>query len=149
MVKRKKEIKDVPTLLKDLESVSVFTKKTAVIDLAQKGAKESVPDLVKLLKDKEATLRGVAAWALGELMDRRASKQLVVCLKDMDVEVRRSAAQSLFKLSDPSTLAAVKDAAVDSDKWVAEWAQKAANAMSQDNAPRKAKKPKELLKLQS
>jgi HEAT repeat protein len=149
MVKRKKENKDVPSLLKDLESVSVFTKKTAVIDLAQKGAKEAVPDLIKLLKDREATLRGVSAWALGELMDKKASKALILCLKDMDVEVRRSAAQSLFKLSDPGTLAAVKDASVDSDKWVAEWAQKAVRAMTQEAPPRKAKKPKELLKLQS
>jgi len=149
MVKRKKENKDVPALLKDLESVSVFTRKTAIIDLAQKGAKESVPDLMKQLKDKEATLRGVAAWALGELGDKRASKPLALCLKDMDVEVRRSASQSLFKLADTVTLAALKDASVDSDKWVAEWAIKAVAQMGQETPARKGKKPKELLKLQA
>jgi hypothetical protein len=31
MVKLKKTKKDIPTLLKDLESVSVFTRKTAII----------------------------------------------------------------------------------------------------------------------
>jgi HEAT repeat protein len=149
MVKRKKEQKDVPTLIKDLESVSVFTKKTAVIDLAQKGAKEALPDLLKLLKDKEATLRGVSAWALGEIGDKRASKPLVLCLKDMDVEVRRAASQSLHKLADPSTLAALRDASVDSDKWVAEWAQKAVTLVSQEAPARKVKKTKELLKLES
>lgn len=57
MVKRKKENKDVAALIKDLESVSVFVRKTAIIDLAQKGAKEASADLVKLLGDREATLR--------------------------------------------------------------------------------------------
>ncbi len=156
MVKRKRENKDVSALLKDLQAGSVFMRKSAIIDLAHKGATEATPELVRMLKDREATLRGCAAWALGELADKRSIKPLVECLKDMDVEVRRAAAQALSRIADPATLAALKDMRVDSDKWVAEWAEKGIARIGQETPPRKVAMPRvrkrakaEILRLES
>lgn len=140
MVKKKRENKDTATLIKDLQVQSVFTRKSAIIDLASRRAKEALPDVLKVLKDREATLRGCAAWALGELGEPKAVKPLIACLKDMDVEVRRASAQSLAKLADPSSLAALKEASVDSDRWVQEWARKGVEVLGPSKSPKKARK---------
>jgi HEAT repeat protein len=124
MVKRKRPVKDVPALLADLEVQATFVRRTAIIDLVERGAHESASRLQGLLQDKEASIRACAAWALGELGEAGATQPLVICLKDMDVDVRRAAAQSLAELSQPETQDALQFASVDSDRWVAEWARR-------------------------
>ena len=124
MVKRKRAVKDVAALLADLEVQATFVRRTAIIDLVERGARETSGRLQGLLGDKEASIRACAAWALGELGEPTASRPLALCLKDMDVDVRRAAAQSLANLSLPDSEIALQSASVDSDRWVAEWARR-------------------------
>jgi HEAT repeat protein len=124
MVKRKRTVKDVAGLLADLEVQATFVRRTAIIDLVERGARESSSRLQDLLTDKEASIRACAAWALGELGEPGAVKPLVLCLKDMDVDVRRAAAQSLANMGRPESEVALQSASVDSDRWVAEWARR-------------------------
>jgi len=124
MVKRKRVVKDVAGLLADLEVQATFVRRTAIIDLVERGVRESSGRLQGLLTDKEASIRACAAWALGELGEPGAAKNLGTCLKDMDVDVRRAAAQSLANLSLPESELVLQSAAVDSDRWVAEWARR-------------------------
>ena len=124
MVKRKRVVKDVPGLLADLEVQATFIRRTAIIELVERGARETSGRLQGLLLDKEASIRACAAWALGELGEATSAKPLSTCLKDMDVDVRRAAAQSLAHLSQPESELALRSASVDSDRWVAEWARR-------------------------
>jgi HEAT repeat protein len=136
MVKRKRAVKDVAGLLADLEVQATFVRRTAIIDLVERGARESSTRLEGLLTDKEASIRACAAWALGELGEPAAMSPLVLCLKDMDVDVRRAAAQSLANMGQPGSELALRSASVDSDRWVAEWARRGL-ARLQNGAPRK------------
>ena len=124
MVKRKRQPKDVPALLADLASTATFVRRTAIIDLVEKGAPEASLPLQGLLTDREAAIRACAAWALGELGVNGAMHDLIASLKDMDVDVRRAAVQSLAQLALPGSHAALESASVDSDRWVAEWARR-------------------------
>jgi HEAT repeat protein len=124
MVKRKRPVKDVAELLADLEVQATFVRRTAIIELVERGARETAGRLQGLLGDREASIRACAAWALGELGEPASVATLSICLKDMDVDVRRAAAQSLANLGQPGAEPALKSASVDSDRWVAEWARR-------------------------
>jgi HEAT repeat protein len=124
MVKRKRQSKDVPSLLADLGSSATFVRRSAIIELVEKSPPEAIGPLELLLLDKEAAIRACAAWALGEIGAERSVKPLVVCLKDMDVDVRRAAVQSLSRMALPENQAVLESASVDSDRWVAEWARR-------------------------
>lgn len=124
MVKRKRQPKDVPALLADLASSATFVRRTAIIDLVDRAAPEATLPLQGLLHDREAAIRACAAWALGEMGADNAMGELIGSLKDMDVDVRRAAVQSLARLALPASLSALESAAVDSDRWVAEWARR-------------------------
>lgn len=124
MVKRKRQPKDVPALLADLDSTATFVRRAAIIELVDKGSMEAAPKLLMLLQDREAAIRACCAWALGELMAEEAAPALALSLKDMDVDVRRAAVQSLSLMAKPANLEALRSASVDSDRWVAEWARR-------------------------
>lgn len=124
MVKRKRQPKDVAALLADLESTATFIRRSAIIELVDKGAPEAQAPLQGLLGDKEASIRACAAWALGELRLDVAVPALSHSLHDMDVDVRRAAVQSLASLACPGSLAALESASIDADRWVAEWARR-------------------------
>jgi HEAT repeat protein len=124
MVKRKRPVKDVAALLADLEVQATFVRRTAIIELVERGARETAGRLQGLLVDKEASIRACAAWALGELGEPGSAGTLAVCLKDMDVDVRRAAAQSLANMGQAASEPALQSASVDSDRWVAEWARR-------------------------
>lgn len=124
MVKRKRQSKDVPSLLADLGSSANFVRRSAIIDLVGKSSPEVDAALEFLLKDREAAIRACAAWALGEMGLASAAKGLADCLKDMDVDVRRAAAQSLARLALPESRAVLESSSVDSDRWVGEWSRR-------------------------
>jgi HEAT repeat protein len=124
MVKRKRQSKDLVTLLADLGSSATFVRRSAIIELVKKAPPEATLPLENLLQDKEAAIRACAAWALGEIGAQRSCASLQSCLKDMDVDVRRAAAQSLSLMALPEHQAGLESASVDSDRWVAEWARR-------------------------
>ena len=124
MVKRKRQPKDLASLLADLESSATFVRRTAIIELVEKSPPEATVPLEGLLKDREAAIRACAAWALGEIGSAGSASALSACAKDMDVDVRRAAVQSLAHLGLPETRGALESASVDSDRWVAEWARR-------------------------
>ena len=119
MVKRKRQPKDISTLLADLASSATFVRRSAIIELVEKAAPEAHGPLRALLHDREASIRACSAWALGELKAEEAIPTLVLSLKDMDVDVRRAAVQSLSRMAKMESLEALKSASVDSDRWVA------------------------------
>jgi HEAT repeat protein len=111
-------------LLGDLASSATFVRRSAIIELVEKGAPEAFGPLQSLLSDREASIRACAAWALGEMKVGDAVGALVQSLKDMDVDVRRAAVLSLVGLARPESLEALQSASVDSDRWVAEGARR-------------------------
>ena len=143
MVKRKRQPKDVPALLADLDSTATFIRRSAIIQLVDKAAPEANAPLEQLLADKEASIRACAAWALGERGSDTAVPARSRSLHDMDVDVRRAAVQSLAQLASPGCLAALESASVDADRWVAEWARRGLARLqrSRRGAKRKAVKP--------
>ena len=110
MVKRKQAEKSVQQLIQDLDLQSTYTRKNAIIRLAEKKAVEAVPHLNALCEAPDATLKACAAWALGEIGDAKSVKTLEKLLKDLDTEVRRSAVRALWTLGDPSCEKALKQA---------------------------------------
>lgn len=124
MVKLKRQPRDVMVLLGDLASAATFVRRSAIIELVEKGAPEASGPLKSLLHDREAAIRACAAWALGELKVEDAAAALTQSLKDMDVDVRRAAVLSLAGLARPESLEALRSASVDSDRWVAEGARR-------------------------
>lgn len=140
MVKRKRQPKDVPSLLADLDSSATFVRRTAIIELVEKAAPEAAGPLEGLLKDKEAAIRACAAWALGEIGALRSVEALSACMKDMDVDVRRAAVQSLATMAAPGTQGVLENASVDSDRWVAEWARRGLARLLK--APLRRRRPK-------
>jgi HEAT repeat protein len=124
MVKRKRQPRDVMALLGDLASAATFVRRSAIIELVEKGAPEAAGPLKSLLHDREAAIRACTAWALGELKVDDAAPALVQSLKDMDVDVRRAAVLSLVALARPESLEGLQSASVDSDRWVAEGARR-------------------------
>lgn len=142
MVKRKRVVKDVAGLLADLEVQATFVRRTAIIELVERGSKESAGRLQSLLTDREASIRACAAWALGELGEPTSAKTLGLCLKDMDVDVRRAAAQSLANLNQAESEPLLQSASVDSDRWVAEWARRGLARIQNGTIRKRPRAPK-------
>ena len=140
LVKRKREHKNLPSLVQDLNSLATYVRRTAIIELAGRRSKDSSPHLQALLLDKEASIRACAAWALGELADPGSALGLAALLKDKDVEVRRSAARSLAQICSPASSKALEEARSDSDLWVAEWAGRALARLGNLPAARKRRR---------
>jgi len=143
MVKRKRESKDVPSLLADLTSTATFIRRSAIIELVEKCSLDAVIPLENLLTDREAAIRACAAWALGEIGASRSAEALSLCMKDMDGDVRRAAVQSLSHLALPQTQAVLENASVDSDRWVAEWARRGLARLQKIPVRRRRAKPLE------
>jgi len=144
MVKRKRQSRDIATLLVDLTCSATFVRRCAIIELVKKATPEATLPLEALLLDKEASIRACAAWALGEIGAVRSAGALAICLKDMDVDVRRAAVQSLCNIALPENQAVLESASVDSDRWVAEWARRGLARLLKAPVRRRRPRPKVL-----
>jgi len=90
------------TLIKNLDSLDVFTRSQAAIQLGSRKEKSAIPKLRILLTDKEPGVRAGAAIALGDLMDR-SSTILITRLLETDTENPKDVyLDALSRMKDPS-----------------------------------------------
>lgn len=95
-LRRLRDPKAAPALLKALGDANAFVRSAAVDALGQMRNPEAAPEIIRLLReDKDAPVRQQAAIVLSYFGDRAAIPNLVAALDDSERAVRFAAARTL------------------------------------------------------
>ncbi|NLB54901.1 MAG: HEAT repeat domain-containing protein, partial [Lentisphaerae bacterium] len=116
----KKDAATLDSLIKDVVSDDVETRRTVSLELGRIGNSKASATLIKLLNDSDEQVRVNAIMALAWMQAKDAVPELIKLTKDKNIRIKSRTIQALGQIGDPVAIPVILENINNADPFVSE-----------------------------